>query len=200
MATVKKDTGAFSEKNTDLGKFSHGDFDVEYVPEEGTLWVTLKVKYEFQKGIPADRRAQFKRDLQAAVDRWDNSGVFLETKNPEALNPIIWIRFRMYESNDYHKLVDVEEKPKREWVGLDLNVSQRTMIPTLTHELGHVFGNYDEYKGEGVLGWLERRMYWHDNAYLKQLCTLMNEGTEFPVRYFDHFEKYVNKNFAKLGI
>jgi hypothetical protein len=86
---------------------------------------------------------------------------------------------------------------------MDLNISIdfRRDVPTLTHELGHVFGNYDEYGGEGFLGWLERRMWWHDNDHLEDTNAVMNSGQrEFRTRYFDHFQEYVNDHFEDLGI
>ena len=45
-------------------------------------------------------------------------------------------------------------------------------------------------------------MYWHDNNFLKDTGALMNLGFDanaFRPRYFDHFEKYVNKQFAQVG-
>ena len=67
---------------------------------------------------------------------------------------------------------------------------QRTPpIQTLIHELGHVYGNYDEYRGSGFMGWVERRMYWHDNDHLSDTSALMNDGSDFRARYFDHIQQ-----------
>ena len=48
--------------------------------------------------------------------------------------------------------------------------------------------------------WFERRMWWHDNDYLSDTDALMNSGTEFRVRYFDHFAKFVNNHFRNFGV
>ena len=202
-ATGPVDAGKFSAKNTSLGKFSHGNFDVEYDPASATLQVTLRVKFEFADGISADKQRQFKDLFQQAVGRWDQSGVYLKTDQPQALNQTIKIRFKAVESAVYHKRVIVDRDDDGEYrarVLWYIGLSQFDAVRTITHELGHVFGNYDEYAGEGVQSWFERRLWWHDNAYMKQTCTVMNEGTEFPVRYFDHFANFVNENFARTGI
>ena len=63
------------------------------------------------------------------------------------LNPVIRIRFILREvAKGEHKTVDVENSPRREWIGMDINIHKATSTLTLTHELGHVFGNYDEYR------------------------------------------------------
>ena len=56
-----KDTGPFSARNTDLGKFSHGNFDVDYDPNQATLMVTLKVTYRFRKGHYPGEPAQLEK-------------------------------------------------------------------------------------------------------------------------------------------
>lgn len=195
-----EDTGPFYKYNTDLGKFSHGNFDVAYDPRLGILQVTLKVAYGFESGITVDKQEEFKTNLRGAVQAWDNAGVYLRSGDP-VLNPVIPIRFQLQEvASGAHFKVDVEKADRREWVGYDLNVWENTSKQTLTHELVHVFGNYDEYRGSGFEGWLERRMYWHDNAHLKDTKALANEGMEFRVRYFDHFARYVNQQFHRLGV
>lgn len=133
------------------------------------------------------------------VQAWNNAGAYLRCKNCVA-NPIIRIAFELKEvSSGAYFPVDVEKARRREWIGFDINVWERTDVSTLTHELGHVFGNYDEYGGSGVQAWLERRMYWHDNRFLDDYSALMNEGREFRARFFDHFARYVNQHFAGFG-
>jgi hypothetical protein len=133
-----------------------------------------------------------------AVKAWDNAQATLES-SMFVLNPVIRVRFIMREVNSgEHKTVDVENDPRREWVGMDINIHKATTVTTLTHELGHVFGNYDEYKGGGFMAWVERRMYWHDNRFLSDTTALMNSGSQFRTRYFDHFQRFVNKHFAKV--
>jgi hypothetical protein len=200
---ARVDTGPFKETDTDLGKFSHGNFDVEYLPRIGQLHITFKAQYEFESGIPLYQQNEMKRGMLDAIEMWTHCGIFLRTTSQEALNEIIDFRFRLVESSDYHKVVDVHKDPMRPYVFRDLNISidWRHDINTLAHELGHVFGNYDEYGGEGFLGWLERRMWWHDNDHLDDHRGMMNSGQlEFRPRYFDHFQKFVNKQFAPLGI
>lgn len=195
----KIDPGKFSRKNTDLGKFSHGNFDVEYRPREGRLAVGLKVKYQFESGINLAARTGVMNRLRQAVRAWSNAGAYLESDD-FVLNPIIQIRFEMSVVNSgEHFVVDVEKGERREWVGSDLNVCQQTTTQTFIHELGHVFGNYDEYRGSGFGGWVERRMYWHDNDHLADTGALMNSGTAFRVRYFDHLERFVNERFRDFG-
>lgn len=194
-----KDIGPFHQDNTDLGKFLHGNFDVTYDPRSGILQVTLKVTYKFESGITPGSQADLKTRLRRAVQAWDNAGAYLLSRD-SVLNPIIRIRFQLQEvASGAHFPIDVEKAPRREWVGYDINVWEGTTETTFIHELGHVFGNYDEYHGSGFLSWVERRMYWHDNAPLKDTAALMNSGTQFRARYFDHFARYVNQQFARVG-
>lgn len=192
------DPGPFSEYDTDLGKFSHGNFDALYIPGDGELWIVLKVKYQFEDGISPGDKSAVKWKMQRAVQAWDNAQATLET-TMFVLNPVIRIRFILREvSGGEHKLVDVENNPRREWVGMDINIHKGTTVHTLTHELGHVFGNYDEYRGSGFMGWVERRMYWHDNDHLSDSTGLMAGGTDFRPRYFSHIQGFVNRHFAKV--
>jgi len=193
------DPGPFHKTDTDLGKFSHGNFDVRYDSKAAALITTFRVKYHFEAGITAAEQTQVKERLAAAVKNWTNAPFYLKTDDP-ARNPLISLRFELTTGPNPHKTVDVEKDPRREWVGLDLNVHKGTSISTFTHELGHVFGNYDEYNGSGVQAWLERRMWWHDNEHLNDRRALMNSGREFRARYFDHFEKFVNQHFRSLGV
>lgn len=193
------DPGPFSEYDTDLGKFSHGNFDALYIPGEGELWIVLKVKYAFEKGISAGEQTAIRGRMYLAVQAWDNAQATLES-SMFVLNPVIRIRFILREvPRGEHKVVDVEKDPRREWVGMDINIHKGTTVHTLTHELGHVFGNYDEYKGSGFMGWVERRMYWHDNKHLGDTSAWMAGGNQFRARYFDHFQNFVNRHFAKVG-
>jgi hypothetical protein len=192
------DPGPFSEYDTDLGKFSHGNFDALYIPGDGELWIILKVKYEFEKGITPGEQTAIRGRMYLAVKAWDNANATLES-SMFVLNPVIRIRFILREvAKGEHKTVDVEKDPRREWVGWDINIHKGTTTHTLTHELGHVFGNYDEYRGSGFLAWVERRMYWHDNRYLSDTNALMNSGSDFRPRYFNHFQNFVNRHFARV--
>src|SRR4051794_701756 len=87
ISPTGKDTGPFNRNNTDLGKFSHGNFDVAYDPGKATLQVTLKVTYRFEKEINPNAQNQFKVRLNKAVQAWDNAGAYLRSKGP-VLNPI----------------------------------------------------------------------------------------------------------------
>ena len=197
---LKKDPGPFGKKDTDLGKLSQGNFDVAYKPHSAELQITFRAKYEFEHGIPVNQIVEFKRNMLTAVNIWDNSGIYLQTAAVEAMNRIIQIRFELVEADPYNKLIDVFNDPDyRTKVMCDLNISitKRDQISLMAHELGHVFGNYDEYDG----GWLENLMWWHDNDHLDDKNAMMNSGyTEFRTRYFDHFQEYVNENFEDLGI
>jgi hypothetical protein len=193
------DLGPFEERDTDLGKFSHGNFDVRYVPKAAELVVTLRVKFEFESGISPAEQLTTMKNLVAAVKVWNNAPFYLKTNDP-ARNQIIHLRFRVMTGPNPHKVVDVENDERREWVGMDLNVHKGTTISTFVHELGHVYGNYDEYDGSGVGAWFERRMWWHDNDHLIDTAALMNSGTEFRARYFDHFADFVNTRFRVLGV
>jgi hypothetical protein len=195
----KIDPGRFEERRTDLGKFSHGCFDVAYLPSSGSIFVTLRVQYRFEDGISGDQKTAFKNRLSAAVRTWDNADVFLKTDD-FALHPLLDFRFFLCESSDFHFPVDVESDDRREWVGYDLNVGINTTTATLVHELGHIYGNYDEYCQNGFQSWLERRMWWHDSRFCSDKSALMSGGAEFRERYFDHFAKWVNTQFRPLGI
>jgi len=194
------DRGAFHKYNTDLGKFSHGNFDVAYDSRLGILQVTLRVTYRFQSGITLAKQNEFKNNLKGAAAAWDNAGVYLRSADP-VLNSVIRIHFKLQEvASGAHFTIDVEKAYRREWVGYDLNVWEDTPKQILIHELGHVFGDYDEYRESGFQAWVERRMYWHDNAYLGDTNALMNKGMEFRGRYFDHFARYVNQQFHRVGV
>jgi hypothetical protein len=195
------DPGPFSKKDTDLGKFSHGNFDVRYDPTEGELIVTLKVKWEFDDEITAAERTALKQRFAQAIQAWDKAKVTFETTG-FVLNPVIRLRFRHQEVNSgEHYLIDVDNDEMRPYVAGDINIDKNISTNVLVHELGHAFGNYDEYKGSGVLAWIERRMWWHDNDHLEDEDAVMNgHGTEFRLRYFDHFERYLNENFARIGV
>ena len=165
------------------------------------LAVIFRGSYKFEKGISDADTKTFKSKMASAVARWDNSGVYLKTDHACAVHKKIKFDFVFIEDDKGpHKTIDVDKKERREWVGMDLNVWIGTTVSTLTHELGHVYGNYDEYKGSGIGGWFERRMWWHDNDYLDQSCAVMHSGHEYPARNFDHFERFVNKHFKPLGI
>jgi hypothetical protein len=194
------DPGPFSETNTHLGKFLHGKFDALYIPGEGELWVVLKVKYDFDKGVTPGEQTAVRGRMYLAVKAWDNAQATLET-TMFVLNPVIRVRFILREvSGGQHKTVAVKNGERREWVGLwDIHIHKGTTTHTLTHELGHVFGNYDEYRGSGFMAWVERRMYWHDNNHLSDTSALMNSGSDFRPRYFDHFQRFVNRRFARVG-
>lgn len=196
---AKIDPGSFHKLDTDLGKFSHGNFDVRYDPAAAALITTLRVEYKFESGITPAEQQSLKKRLAGAVKQWSNAPFYLKTKDP-ARNPIIRLRFELTTGAKPHKTVDVEKDSRREWVGDDLNVHKGTSLSTLIHELGHVFGNYDEYKGSGVQGWLERRMWWHDNDHLGDSNALMHGGSEFRARYFDHFATFVNRHFKAFGV
>lgn len=196
---LRKDPGPFGKKDTDLGKLSQGNFDVAYQPRSAELQITFRAKYDFEHGIPANHIMEFKRSMLAAIDIWDNSGVYLKTRSIEALNKIIQIRFQLVETDPYNKIIDVDNDDDRAMVAFDLNISinDRNNVSLMAHELGHVFGNYDEYDG----GFLENLMWWHDNDHLDDKNAMMNSGyMEFRKRYFDHFQEYVNENFEDLGI
>lgn len=195
-----KDTGPFSKTDTDLGKFSHGDFDVAYEPVRAVLQVTLKLKFEFEEGITLQSQQETRRRMSEAIQFWDGCGVVFKSRDP-VLNPVIALRFQMKEvASGEHYTVDVEVERDREFVAIDINIDKDTTVDTLKHELGHVFGNYDEYDG----GFLENIMWWHDNDHHDDHEALMNhagthQGTEFRVRYFDHFERYINEEFGRIG-
>jgi hypothetical protein len=201
MPIAIPDPGPFSKKDTDLGKFSHGDFDIAYDPAEGELTVTLKVKWEFEDGISEPDQAWLKQRFQAAVAAWDKAKVTFETTG-FVLNPVIRLRFRRQEvTSGEHYVMDVAKEEMRPFVAGDINIWKGISTQTLVHELGHAFGNYDEYRGSGALAWIERRMWWHDNDHLEDEDAVMNgHGTQFRVRYFDHFLRYLNENFARIGV
>src|SRR5262249_7872328 len=193
------DPGPFTRVRTNLGKFSHGMFDVAYDPDEGELNVTLKVKYAFQEGITPADQTYFKGWFKEALRNWDKAKVTFETSG-FTLNPVIRLRFLYREvSSGQHFVVDVQKNERRSFVAVDINVWKGISLRTMTHELGHVFGNYDEYGGSGLKGWIERRMYWHDKGHLDDKNALICSGNQFRVRYFDNFPRYVNENFAPVG-
>jgi hypothetical protein len=207
----KKDPGPFAEKDTDLGKFSHGNFDVEYQPKAAKVQVTLKLAFDFADDAPIKDRQEFIDSMRKAVGIWDRTNVFLRTTNPEAMNPIIRFGFQMlHVTTGEHKTVDTTTWFDRPFVAIDLNMKlkYKNKWATMAHELGHIFGNCDEYPtGDGCAGWFESIMWWRDNDHLDDLNALMNSGynfnppvIEFRKRYFNHFQKWVNEHFEDLGI
>jgi hypothetical protein len=195
------DPGPFAEYDTDLGKLIVGNFDARYDPGEGELIIGLRVRYEFEKGITPTMQEVVRWKMRKAVEAWDNAQATLESRM-FVLNPVIRIRFKLFEVSGTaaNKKIHVAEGNVREKVMRAVTLSQHTSIQVIIHELGHVYGNYDEYKGSGFMGWLERRMFWHDNRFLSDTDAVMNgDGTEFRTRYFDHMQAFVNKHFAKVA-
>ena len=116
------DPGPFSEYDTDLGKFSHGNFDAMYIPGDGEFWIVLKVKYKFEKGITSGEQTAIRGRMHLAVRAWDNAQATLES-TMFVLNPVIRIRFILREvTSGEHKTMDVENGSRREWVGMDINI------------------------------------------------------------------------------
>jgi hypothetical protein len=140
--------------------------------------------------------------MRKAVEAWDNAQATLESRM-FVLNPVIRIRFRLFEVSGTaaNKKIHVAASGDvREKVMRAVTISQHTPIEVIIHELGHVYGNYDEYRGSGLKAWIERQMFWHDNRFLSDTNAVMNgDGHEFRARYFDHMQAFVNKHFAKVG-
>lgn len=194
------DPAPFSEKDTYLGKFSHGCFDIACTPAAAKVQVTLRVRFDFDSDVSTADQASVRTNFGKAISNWDKSGVYLWAEDERAKHPKMEIRFNFTESKVCNKSVKVCNNPGddyREWVGMwSVHISNQTSVTTLTHELGHVFGNYDEYDGG-----IENNAYWHDNAYIKQQCALMNgSGREFAPRYFDHIARWVTEHFQKAAV
>jgi hypothetical protein len=201
VAVRVPDPGPFSAFDTDLGKFIYGNFDVMYLPGSGELLVVLKVKYKFEDGVEQGNRTAIRARMYLAAQVWNNAGVTLQSRM-FVLNPILRFRFEVREvPSGEHKVVDVRAGKMRENVAFELNIHQDTDVPTLVHELGHVFGNYDEYRDDGVWSWLMSHFSLaHDGRFLSDTKALMNNDMkEFRGRYFDHFQNWVNRHFARVG-
>jgi hypothetical protein len=207
-----KDPGPIRERNANLAimntlKVGAARHDVEYIPASALLRMTFRAEYDFDPSISLDDQTIFKQKTQQAMSWWDNSGFFLRTDHPEALNKTIRLGFRLVESPaDFHKAFDVGpapppgEKTPRANVGFfDVNVSIVDTITTLAHELGHVLGNPDEYREREALKSL-CSFLWHDDRFNDDSAALMCHGNEFRARYFSHFLFFVNKHFEDLGI
>ncbi|GIH09428.1 hypothetical protein Rhe02_74950 [Rhizocola hellebori] len=178
----------FLESDTDLGKFSHGNFDYNYDPNEPSVTIVVRVKYDFEEGISEEEKLKFKAMTEAAVrDGWNERA---ELVPADGTGPSIPVRVVVQENNDsYHKVIDVEQHRSRPWVGMDLNTGiddgegNRHTKATMVHEFGHVLGNYDEYDG----GFFENRAWWHDNDHHdEENYSLMGGGSQLHPRYFDH--------------
>ncbi|MET0849943.1 MAG: hypothetical protein ABW020_02340 [Candidatus Rokuibacteriota bacterium] len=76
------DPGPFQARNTDLDKFSHGNFDVRYDPGAAALITTLRVEYQFESGITPAEQATVKQRLAAAVQTWNNAPFVLGRTSP----------------------------------------------------------------------------------------------------------------------
>ena len=192
--------------NTDLGKFSHGNFDFVYDPAGPAITAVVRVKYDFEPGIGLEDQKTFKNKMQEAVDEHWNSQAYLVPKDisKNVASARIPIRVVLKEdAESHHFTVDVETNRtwpfERPWVGWDLNVGasidgKPITVPTLAHELGHVLGNWDEYDG----GFLYNRGYWQDGRFVYEADrTLMGSGTEQRERYFDHFAEAASKLLGK---
>jgi uncharacterized protein YukE len=178
----------FLESDTDLGKFSHGNFDYNYDPNEPSVTIVVRVKYEFEEGISEEDKRKFKQMTEEAVrDGWNERA---ELVPADGTGPSIPVRVVVQENNDsYHKIIDVDQHRSRPWVAMDLNTAiddgegNRHTKATMVHEFGHVLGNYDEYDG----GFLENRGWWHDNDHRdEESYSLMGGGSQLHPRYFDH--------------
>lgn len=182
----------YLERNTDLSKFSHGNFDFNFDPTSHVATVVVRVKPTFEEGISAEEKSAFISKLHRAVDEyWHDKAVLVPA---DGEGPAIRVHVVLQENErSYHKVVDVERERTwpftRPWVGRDLNVGLGTDVLTLAHEVGHVLANYDEYDG----GWIENRGWWHDNNHFhEQNEVLMGNGTQLRPRYFDHFARKVS--------
>jgi uncharacterized protein YukE len=188
LTEIKPLEPIYLESDTDLGKFSHGNFDYNYNPNEPSVTIVVRVKYQFEEGISEADKAAFKKMTEEAVrDGWNEKA---ELVPADGVGPSIPVRVVVQENNDsYHKVIDVEQSKARPWVGSDLNTGiddgegNRHTKKTMVHEFGHVLGNYDEYDG----GFFENRGWWHDNDHHDaQDYSLMGDGTQMHPRYFDH--------------
>jgi hypothetical protein len=179
----------YLDSDTDLGKFSHGNFDYNYNPNEPSVTIVVRVKYQFEEGISEADKAAFKKMTEEAVrDGWNERA---ELVPADGTGPSVPVRVVVQENNDsYHKVIDVEQSRERPWVGSDFNAAiddgegRRHTKQTMIHEFGHVLGNYDEYDG----GFFENRAYWNTNAHDdEEDYSLMGGGSQLHPRYFDHF-------------
>lgn len=191
-SSVMTNGAIYLERKTDLGKFSHGNFDFNFNAQEPSVTIVVRVKYKFEKGITPEQQLQFKKNLESAVNGFAHNKAELVANDGKS--PAIPIRVILQENNSsYHKTVDVERVRKkpfhREWVGLDLNVGLNSNVRTLAHEFFHILGNYDEYHEGPIMN----RLWWHDRRFLnEQHQTLMGTGTQLRERYFDHIARKVS--------
>ena len=188
-----------TEKNTELGMLSMGNFDFSF--SACKIDVEVRVKFQFTSDIAeADRQAFKPRFIDAVHQKWQHSGYKL-VGGPSCPCEEVPITITVKEDqSDYHKIVDVEDKTdeqRRPMVVSDINVNLHTDDETFMHEFGHVLGLYDEYDG----GFFENIMFWHKNRP-DDAGSLMNElnpdGTEnfergLRPRFFEHYRKKVNE-------
>ena len=195
--------------NTDLNSpYVGGNFDFLYNSGANEATITLNTFLSWRKNFSPRQKSDFQAAMAAAVAVWDNAAQVQIKDGTGGFNKQINLRFKLnfvQDRGNANKITDVHETNdravwftpyhNREMVVRDINVFIGTDKDTFVHELGHVWGNLDEYDA----GFLENHFspghVASDSPYIKDKDSIMNIGKEFRTRFFTHFGRAIAPAF-----
>jgi hypothetical protein len=208
--TTAPQAKTISLHNTDLNApYSGGNFDFLYNGGANEATITLNTFLSWRTNFPPNQKRDFQAALTAAVAAWDNAAQVQIKDGSGGFNKQINLRFKLnivQDRRQANKVTDVHEAgdsavwfmfryPDRSVVIREINVFINADTPTLAHELGHVWGNLDEYDQNVFENYLSPGHIAGDSPLMKDTSALMNIGAEFRTRYFTHFGSAIASAF-----
>jgi len=207
--TTSPQAKTISLHNTDLNApYIGGNFDFGYNAGASEASITLNTFLSWRKNFTPAQKRDFRNAMADAVAVWDNAAQVQIKDGTGGFNKQINLRFKLNVVQDRgqaNKVTDVHETNdravwftpyrNREMVMREINVFIGTDKDTFVHELGHVWGNLDEYDA----GFLENHFspghVASDSPYIKDKDSIMNIGKEFRTRFFTHFGRAIAPAF-----